>query len=102
MSSCQCVYVYVSVCVLTSVDDGLHGKLVASFLDVGAECGDVLLLSEGVCIRKHCFYLANMTLLKTPDRQTQTNISHCKQTIPPYCILSAKTLSPSTYLCIMS
>lgn len=63
----------------TGGDDGLHSELVAALLDAAGEGGDVLLLSEGVGLRKHHLYLANVALLKAPAGVR--NVTVCSLTL---------------------
>lgn len=51
---------------LTRGEAGLHSQLETAFFYAAVEQWDVLLLSEGVGLRKDCFDLSHVALLKAP------------------------------------
>lgn len=64
--------------VLTRGEAWLHGQLVGASLKAAAERWDVLLLSEGVALRKDRLYLSHVALLKSPIWEIKIRIQDVK------------------------
>lgn len=60
---------------LTFVNDRLHRELIAGPLCRGAESGNVFLLAKSIRRRKHCLYLPQVVLFKTPAKKANIGLT---------------------------